>query len=165
MKAKKVYESIEKFLKPKSTIEVIGEFRKMPLDSQVDFLEQYENKQLIPFEYWPLILQIKQLLKDNKEFDDLFRVTSNDIYSDVQAVKFKIYYRNGGATVTPIEVLQFNNEDILHVYETANTANEEIIDSYDGFMKFLNDDYLGHDMGNSYMFSKPWKPFEIQIKP
>ena len=160
MKAKKVYESLN-ILKPKSSEEVSDAFVNLPIIEQVQFLEDYENRTMIPFEKWPLILQIKEQLKNNKQFDGMFRVTSNDVMrqfvwsfqpDEEIGTKFKIYNRLSN-NIPPINVEQHNEEpDAIHVYEEADTANEQIIESYDGFIKWLNDDYL-------------WKREKFQIDP
>jgi len=159
MKAKKVYES--SILKPKTTDEIVSSFINLSISEQVEFLDDYENRHIIPFENWPLILQIKEQLKNNPQFDSMFRVTSNDALNqfawsfspDEQiGTKFKIYSRLSN-NIQPINVEQYNSEpDTIHVYEEADTANEQVIESYDGFIKWLNDDYL-------------WKKDKIQINP
>lgn len=159
MKAKKVYES--SILKPKSISEIVGSFINLPIGEQVEFLDDYENRNIIPFENWPLILQIKEQLKNNSQFDSMFRVTSNNAltkfvwsFSPDEQIgsEFKIYNRLSN-NIQPINVEQYNNEpDTIHVYEQADTANEQVIESYEGFIKWLNDDYL-------------WKKEKIQIDP
>jgi len=136
-------ESLQSILAPKSSDEVFQSFKELPISGQIEFL--YDNpKDMIPVEHWPLIHQIKERLKNNPAFDADFRVTSTEHGewgTDYTWSYFRIHPRM--YDTDPVIVSQYNNEPhSIRVYIKNDEENEQIIEDYQGFMKWFNDDYV-----------------------
>jgi len=110
LRAKFIYESIESILKPKSKEEIISLFKKQSVVNQVWYLQDH-GKNSIPKEHWPLIIKVKEELKNDEIFDGRFRVTYTDeIWTgevgNYIGVVFKIYNRDDNINV--IRIYQYN---------------------------------------------------------
>jgi hypothetical protein len=178
---KYVCESIKDILKPKSKEDILREYIKLPISKQVDFLDEvnynnydFSNKFLIPFEYWPLILKIKHKLKQNNSFNNLFRVTSNDIMCTNDAiigVMFKIYYREEYIhPIPPIRIYQYDKypRNIYLTYGGAKgdfSEEREIIKNYEELIDWINKKYFYKKDPINWHYEKyPWEPGSLKIK-
>jgi len=142
MRAKLIKEeSISDLLTPKSNEEIIEVFKSLSIVKKIDFLADYEDRKIIPFNLWPLLQQIKEKLKQNVNFDNYFRVTYTDVLANHKreyfAAQFKIYNRNDDWNIF-FSVKQFNGYENNVVLDTHNQDKNYDITSYEQFVKIFN---------------------------
>ena len=143
----KLNESIKDILVPKSIEDIRDTFDTLKITSQIEFLEddfvsEEENKkrkEIIPFNKWPLILQIRERLKSNKKFNSKFRCTSIDIHIsnryELLGSIFKIYPKDYSSNILKIIQLNKKPQHIEIVYDITHT---KFFTSYNQFIKWFN---------------------------
>jgi hypothetical protein len=152
-------ESLSDLLKPKAKEDVIEAFKNQSVSDQTDFLYANNfNQEIIPIEHWPLIMQIKDQLKNNESFDIQFRVRrNNDIFNPEGypiGTVFYIHPRDDDWAGT-IEVEQYNNElEAVRVSVNNQYTQEGYIEDYRGFIKWLNDDFIYPHNKAGYSFKQ-----------
>jgi hypothetical protein len=136
--------SVSNILKPKSKDEIIKYFNNLSISNKVIMWSKYNLNDLK--EYFPLILQIyvkfKEDLLENRFNLSTFKVI-HTAQSEIGGVGFGIFdYKTSKLQWISLE--QFNDEEYVHIFIGDDYAYEDIIEDYQGFLKWFKDEYLSH---------------------